>query len=405
MKIDIRDTETLDRVDALRALEILDTPREERYDRVVRLARNLFNVPMAAINFIDAERQWTKAEAGLNGLANTPLEDSLCRHTVQQKSTLVATDIRADDRFSSSSFILRAPHIRFYAGEPITAPGGERIGSLCILDINPREFSAREQDILHELAAWVERELVIQRDLDRAAQVQQMFMPREIPDLPGYELAGRCMPTQDIGGDFFGWQILSDGKLQMHVADVMGKGIPAALIAASIRAMILGASQFNSLHGEIHRVATASETLLSDTRSFVTVFSSRLDLDSGNLEYVDAGHGLAYIFGPGGYRKLKPSGLPLGVFPEQSWQVHTTTLAPGETLVLASDGLLDFFPTLEETLEHVAPLALAERPVDDIVDALMSFAKAQDHPDDVTVVVLRRNAVALPSGITSHHRP
>lgn len=392
--VDLRDTETLDRVEALHALKILDTPREERYDRVVRLAQNLFDVPMAAINFIDADRQWTKAEVGLDGLTDTPLSDSLCRHTVQQNSTLIATDARADDRFSRSSFILRDPHVRFYAGEPITAPSGDRIGSLCILDTHPREFSAREQEILHELAAWVERELVIQRDLDRAAQVQQMLMPREVPNLPDYELAGQCMPTQDIGGDFFGWQMLSDGNLQLHVADVMGKGIPAALIAASIRAMLLGASQFNSLHGMIHRVAATAESLLSDTQSFVTVFSARLEPGSGKLDYIDAGHGLAYIFGQDGYRKLRPSGLPIGVFPEQNWQVHTTVLAPGETLVVASDGLLDFFPTLEETIEQVVQADLTDRSVDDIVDALMSFAKAQDHPDDVTVVILRRNSRA-----------
>ncbi|NKX52139.1 serine phosphatase, partial [Arthrobacter deserti] len=90
--------------------------------------------------------------------------------------------------------------VRFYAGEPVRAPDGERVGSLCIVDTRPRQLRSREQEILHELAGWVERELALQRELDRAAQIQQMLMPRSVPDLPGYELAGRCVPTQDIGG-------------------------------------------------------------------------------------------------------------------------------------------------------------------------------------------------------------
>lgn len=395
MSLNLDTAEVRERTEALNALKILDTPREERYDRVVRLACRLFDVPMAAINFIDTDRQWTKAEAGLAGLSETPLADSLCRQTVQQPSTLVIPDARHDDRFSGNRFVRQDPHVRFYAGEPIAAPGGERVGSLCILDTKPRQFSSREQEILHELAVWVERELVIQRELDRAAQIQQMLMPREAPELPGYELAGYCLPTQDIGGDFFGWQELNDGSVQLHVADVMGKGIPAALIAASVRAMLVGASQFNDLHGTVHRVAAASEPLLSDAGSFVTAFSARLDPATGRLDYVDAGHGLAAVFRPDGYRRLKASGPPLGVLPGQRWQVHTTMLAPGETLVVASDGLLDFFPTLEETLDQMHRLNVRARPAAEMVANVMSFAKARKHSDDVTVVVLRRDGVFL----------
>ncbi|NKX51292.1 SpoIIE family protein phosphatase, partial [Arthrobacter deserti] len=92
-----------------------------------------------------------------------------------------------------------------------------------------------------------------------------------------------------------------------------------------------------------------------------------------------------------------PSGLPLGVLPGQTWQVHTTTLEPGETLVVASDGLLDFFPSLEETLDQALQANLPGRTAAELVDGAVSFARAQGHPDDVTVLALRRTAAGAGS--------
>jgi len=255
---------------------------------------------------------------------------------------------------------------------------------------DPRELSGRDQQMLQEMAGWVERELAAQQELDRAAQVQQVLMPATAPVVDGYELAGRCVPTQAIGGDFFAWHTLPGGALQLHVADVMGKGIPAALIAASVRAMLVGAAQFNDQAATVHRTATAAEELLSATGAFVTAFSARLDPATGVLDYIDAGHGLAFVFGPHGYRRLHRSGPPIGIFPETTWPLHTTTLAPGELLVVVSDGFLDFFPTLEHTLEAAARAGLAEATAARLVDRAIAYARTRGHPDDVTVLALRR---------------
>jgi hypothetical protein len=227
------------RVRALHFLRILDTRREERFDRLVRIAQHHFGVPMVAINFVDADRQWTKAEVGLPGQTNEPISESMCAHTVHQNATLIVPDASTDPRFSGGKFV--AGGTRFYAGHPIHAPGGQPIGALCILDTAPRELSEQEADDLADLAALVEREISLSRELDRAAQVQQLLMPRSSPEIPGYELAGLCVPASDIGGDFFAWQVLEDGRLQLHVSDIMGKGVPAALLAASMRAALLGA--------------------------------------------------------------------------------------------------------------------------------------------------------------------
>jgi hypothetical protein len=377
-------------IEALHALDILDTPREERFDRIVRLARQVFGVPMAAVNFVAADRQWTKAEVGLPGLESTAPEDSMCRHTVRQAETLIVPDTAADPRFRTNRFVTGEAGIRFYAGHPLRAPGGERVGSLCLFDTHPRELSSREQDILIDMAVFVERELASQQELDRAAEVQQVLMPRTTPELPGYELAGQCVPTQDIGGDFFSWQVLRNGSLQLHLADVMGKGIPAALIAATVRAALVGASQYNDQYQTLHRAAAASWELLNDTGAFVTAFSARLDPLTGVLEYFDAGHGLAFVLGNHSIRHLERSGPPLGIFPDTSWQLHRTTLAPGETLAVVSDGYLDFFPTLEEALEKVRGEQLHTVSAQALVDRAVSFARARSRPDDVTVLALRR---------------
>ncbi len=377
------------RLRALHFLEILDTRREERFDRLVRIAQRHFGVPMVAINFIDADRQWTKAEAGLPGQTDELLSESMCAHTVHANTTLVVPDTSTDDRFRNGKFV--ADGARFYAGHPLRAPGGQPIGSLCILDTRPRELSDQEQDDLADLAALVEREVALTNELDRAAYVQQMLMPREAPDLPGYELAGLCVPARDIGGDFYAWQLLGDGKLQVHVSDVMGKGIPAALLAASMRTAVLGAAQFNDQSMAVAKVASVAETILGSTETFATLFSGRLDPASGTLEYIDAGHGLALILeADGGFRRLQSSGLPIGLLPADTWELHQDRLAPGEMLVVVTDGILDLFPRLEAAIDYAVEGTGRQTTAASFVAAAVALAETEGAQDDVTVLALRR---------------
>lgn len=390
MSAEVLDDEELARAEALHALGVLDTPPESRYDQVVQLAETVFDVPMAAVNFVDTDRQWTKAQIGLNGLEDVPLVHSMCRYTVQQSDTFIVPDTAADDRFHDNRFVRQPPHIRFYAGHPLCAPGGERVGSLCLFDTQPRHLSPAQQRILRQMAGWLEKELIFHRELERAGQIQQLLMPRLPPRLPGYQLAGRCTPTHQIGGDFYDWHLV-DEALQLHVADVMGKGVPAALIAASGRAALRGASQHNGQEQAIARAAAVLEEQLEDTATFITAFSARLDPVTGKLVYVDAGHGLAAVFDTaGGHRRLKPSGPPLGVLPGTTWKAHTTTLAPGETLLVVSDGFLDFFADLDSAIAQAAEVVHEAVTAEQIVEHFTSYAQTHAHTDDITVVALHR---------------
>ncbi|MCB1018460.1 MAG: GAF domain-containing protein [Bryobacterales bacterium] len=146
------------RLQTLHALGILDTPPEERFDRVVRLARRIFDVPAAVISLVDSERQWFKSCLGLD-VPETPREISFCGHTILSANALVVEDAQLDPRFCSNPLVTRPPHIRFYAGRPLFVGSGSAIGSLCVLDAKPRTFTAADHAALSDLAAIVVDEL------------------------------------------------------------------------------------------------------------------------------------------------------------------------------------------------------------------------------------------------------
>ena len=147
-----------ERLASLRSLDLLDTPAEQRFDAVTRTAKRLFDVPIALITLVDAERQWFKSRVGLE-VGETPRSVSFCGHAILDEKPLIVPDARRDERFADNPLVLDEPHIRFYAGQPLRAPGGARIGTLCLIDRQPRTFGADERAALADLASIVEREI------------------------------------------------------------------------------------------------------------------------------------------------------------------------------------------------------------------------------------------------------
>ena len=145
------------RLEVLQGLGILDTPPEERFDRITRLAASIFNAPMALISLVDRERQWFKSAYGLN-VSETSRETSFCSHAVASRNSLVVPDTFYDSRFSDNPLVADAPRIRFYAGYPLFV-GDHCMGTICVLDRTPREISEESMDLLRDLAALVEAEL------------------------------------------------------------------------------------------------------------------------------------------------------------------------------------------------------------------------------------------------------
>jgi serine phosphatase RsbU (regulator of sigma subunit) len=194
-----------------------------------------------------------------------------------------------------------------------------------------------------------------------------------------------------VAGDFFDYFMVGD-DLQISIADVMGKGIAAAIIAASVRAVLRGATRFIGVAEAVNRVAIDLAPDLADTATFVTLFSARLE-PAGRIAYVDAGHGLSEIVSPSGaVRRLASDRLPLGAVDGSTWREHTTTIGVGDTFVSVSDGLLDYFDTVGDATAAVARSAVAATSAEDLIDRISNYSMGHRILDDLTAVVIRRIA-------------
>lgn len=146
------------RIANLHALDILDTPPEERFDRLTRLARRMFSVPIALVSLVDSNRQWFKSCMGLD-VSETPRDISFCGHAILGNDILLIPDASADERFFDNPLVLGEPNIRFYAGCPLRTGNNSKIGTLCLIDSQPHDFGPEELQLLRDLAAMAEQEL------------------------------------------------------------------------------------------------------------------------------------------------------------------------------------------------------------------------------------------------------
>ncbi|MEN8762084.1 MAG: sensor domain-containing diguanylate cyclase [Thiogranum sp.] len=158
MLIPEKPTDETSRIETLRALNILDTSAEERFDRLTRLAKRLFGVPIALVSLVDEDRQWFKSCQGL-GVSETSRDISFCGHAILGEDIFLISDAALDERFQDNPLVINEPHIRFYAGCPLTVANGSKLGTLCIIDREPREFSEDDVALLRDLARMAEQEL------------------------------------------------------------------------------------------------------------------------------------------------------------------------------------------------------------------------------------------------------
>jgi sigma-B regulation protein RsbU (phosphoserine phosphatase) len=258
----------------------------------------------------------------------------------------------------------------------------------------------------HELAAVLDRatqklslfrnNVLLRRqlgvELSRAAKVQADLLPDQYPELKGWELAAQCVPAREVGGDFYDWQQLSPDLLSLTIGDVMGKGMPAALLMASVRAVLRAVGPNNSPASAVQAAAIALASDLTRSGSFVTLFHAQLDLLNGRLRYVDAGHGYVRLCrADGRTEKLPSKGLPLGVLDDEIYEDGAVTMHPGDVLVIYSDGLTETRPDLFLHPGYNAAWPVGPGSASLIAQSLIDGATvAGPLPDDLTVGVLRR---------------
>ena len=235
------------------------------------------------------------------------------------------------------------------------------------------------------------RRIQLQAELKYAAQIQAGLLPRSYPHIPGFEIAARCLPAKEVGGDFFDWLEVSPGVLRLTLGDVMGKGMAAALLMATARAAIRAVAQHNRPARAVHLAEKALLSDLENSESFVTLFHGLLNASDRTLSFVDCGHGYVFLRrGDGTVKNLLPRGLPLGVNGGKTYRGGKIRFEKSDVLVLYSDGLIDARPELELDNRALAGRLDVTATAGEMVELLLGLTENVDPlPDDITVLVVR----------------
>jgi serine phosphatase RsbU (regulator of sigma subunit)/anti-sigma regulatory factor (Ser/Thr protein kinase) len=294
---------------------------------------------------------------------------------------------------------------------------GELIG---VLNLGPRlseqEYSSDDRKLLDNLAAQAAPALRVgqlvreqeaeaatrqrfEQELEVARLIQQNFLPKELPDLPGWQVAAYYRPAREVGGDFYDVIPLPDGRVAFVVGDVTDKGVPAALVMSATRSVLRASAQRLIEPGVV--LERVNEHLCPDmpAKMFVTCLYGVLDPATGRLRFANAGHDLPYVKTADGVVELRARGMPLGLMPGMSYEEKEAVLQPGESVLLHSDGVVEAhdperdmfgFPRLKET---VADAPGGQELIDRVIADLEAFTgPGAEQEDDITMVTLQRSA-------------
>jgi len=255
---------------------------------------------------------------------------------------------------------------------------------------------------LHQLELEKER---LERDLQTARQVQAALLPHHMPVIQGWRFAAHWQPAREVSGDFYEFLHLPNNTLGLAIADVTGKGMPAALVMANTRSVLraMAASRSKSLASPGALLAQVNNILCEDMPRymFVTCLLVYLNTQSGEFSFANAGHNLPYLCAKEGVTELRATGVPLGLFPGTTYEVQKAAIQPGESLLMYSDGLTEAhnaqdelfgYTRLQRVLEQSRLSLKGERLIGYLLQQLTDFTgTGWEQEDDVTFVVLDRD--------------
>ncbi|HEU5368316.1 MAG TPA: SpoIIE family protein phosphatase, partial [Ktedonobacterales bacterium] len=294
---------------------------------------------------------------------------------------------------------------------------GELVG---LLNLGPRlseqDYSAYDRGLLNSLAtqaapavrvAQLVREQQtairmherIEQELRVARVIQHTLLPKELPALPGWQVAAYYQPARAVGGDFYDFLTFEDGRLGLVIGDVTDKGVPAALVMATTRSILRSAAQALVSPGKA--LAQANELLCPDIppKMFVTCLYAILDPATGRLQYANAGHDLPYQNHQGHAAELRATGMPLGLMPGMSYEEKETILEPGEQVLFYSDGLVEAHNPEREMFgfPRLGQLLAGQGASGEVIDLLLKHladftGQDWEQEDDVTLMTLQRLA-------------
>jgi serine phosphatase RsbU (regulator of sigma subunit) len=238
----------------------------------------------------------------------------------------------------------------------------------------------------------------IEQELRVARSIQHASLPEEVPTLEGWQISPFYQPAREVGGDFYDFHLLSEGRLGVVVGDATGKGVPAALVMSTTCGMLQLAARALDSPSPGKVLAQVNETLFARIPSnmFVTCFYAILNPKRGHLVYANAGHDLPYLHQGGEAKELRARGMPLGLMPASSYEEKDIVLDAGESILFYSDGLVEAhdpeghmfsFPRLRTLVaEHAEEQALGEY----LLEELYTFVgEGWEQEDDITLITLR----------------
>ncbi|MFG3226898.1 PP2C family protein-serine/threonine phosphatase [Kitasatospora sp. NPDC048194] len=375
------------RMEAVRRYDILDTPPDGAFDRVAALAARLFDVPVATVTIVDEDRIWFKAAHGLDGVSEIGRDPGLCGSAVLRDDALVIPDTLLDDIACGNPLVTGPLGVRFYAAAPIITADGHKLGTVNVLDTKPRSITSGQTATLTDLAAIVLDEMELrlsalrtvrqeqraaeaeraareQAERDRAAiasfasTLQRTLLPPALPTVPGLELACHyhTASAHDVGGDFYDVFPLSSGKWGFFLGDVCGKGAEAATITSLARYTLRASAQHTD--DPVAVLEALNNALLADvwagSRFCTAYFATLTPAEAGGftVELATGGHPPAYRLvpappgsGPATQTRVEAvrpkDGMLIGAFPGARFASITLHLAPGQALLVYTDGLTE----------------------------------------------------------------
>jgi serine phosphatase RsbU (regulator of sigma subunit)/anti-sigma regulatory factor (Ser/Thr protein kinase) len=305
------------------------------------------------------------------------------------------------------------------AGVQLAAPlvsQGELVG---VLNLGPRlsgqDYSSDDRKLLDSLASQAAPALQvaqlvrrqeaearsrerIEQELRVATLIQQNFLPKHLPDIPGWQVTAHYKPAREVGGDFYDFLDLADGQLGIVIGDVTDKGVPAAMVMAATRSVLRASAQRIISPGEV--LGRVNDLMCPDMppKMFVTCLYGTLDVETGRFRFANAGHNLPYVRTESGTIELRATGMPLGLLPGIEYEEAEGVLEPGQTMLLHSDGVAEAHSDSREMFgfPRLMDVVGARRGGDDVIGRVLAELESftpvgWEQEDDITLVAIRRD--------------
>lgn len=350
---------------------------------------------------------------------------------------LPAVDIAPDDPLIHH--LERQPDVTFVDAIPIDTPGVRALRSAGVALVVPlvsqgelvgminlgarkgdQQYSADDRELLANLATQAapavrvaqlarKQEIEaqarerIEQELRVARLIQETLLPREVPVLSGWNIAAYWRPAREVGGDFYDFITLSDGRLAIVIGDVTDKGVPSAIVMATTRTMLRTAAIESDSPGDVLQIVNERLSHEIPPKMFVTCLYAILDQKSGLLTYANAGHDLPFRGRHNEAKEMRATGMPLGLLPGMKYEVQQTVIEAGESVLFYSDGLVEAHNTRRQMLGFPQLAKLMERRpantslIDYLINELVRFTGPNwEQEDDVTLVTLQRSEAHSP---------